>query len=111
MAERADGTGIARIKAMKPRFYSGIMNRISKGASGEGNGTGGVVFGSRQSGGRVGARTLDNEQAFTLVELLAVIAIIALLAGIVLGTAGIATTKSHESRRKGEHARWLTAIE
>src|SRR5687767_4612833 len=50
-------------------------------------------------------------RGFTLIELLVVIAIIAILAGIVLGTAGLATTKSREARIKGEHAQLLTHIE
>lgn len=49
--------------------------------------------------------------AFTLIELLAVIAIIGLLAAMVLGLSGLATTKSREARMRGEHAKLLTAIE
>jgi prepilin-type N-terminal cleavage/methylation domain-containing protein len=50
-------------------------------------------------------------RAFTLIELLAVIAIIGLLSALVLGLSGTATTKSREARIRGEHARLLSDIE
>jgi prepilin-type N-terminal cleavage/methylation domain-containing protein len=49
--------------------------------------------------------------AFTLIELLAVIAIIGLLSGLVVGLSGIATAKSREARIRGEHHRLSTAID
>src|SRR5687768_15920298 len=95
---------------MSPRFYSagsgGQMNRISKGVlKGEGIGKGGAGCTLKGKGAGGGCN------GFTLVELLAVIAIIALLAGIVVGVSGTATIKSREGRMRAEHAELVTAIE
>ncbi len=49
--------------------------------------------------------------AFTLVELLVVISIIALLASLTVGLSGLASRKSKESRVKGDLSRLDTAIE
>ena len=57
------------------------------------------------------AKGKKGERAFTLIELLAVIAIIGLLAGVVLGTAGIATEKSRQSRIRTELNRLVSDIE
>lgn len=48
---------------------------------------------------------------FTLVELLAVTAIIAILAGIVLGISGFATKKSDRAKALGDIERIKTALE
>lgn len=64
--------------------------------------------------GRLGKRRFGagwSRKAFTLIELLAVIAIIGLLAGLVVGLSGLATAKSREARMRGEHAKLLTNIE
>src|SRR4051812_40318439 len=87
MAERANGTGIARFKAMSPNIFNFELNRISKGE------------------GRKG------ERAFTLIELLVVIAIIGLLAGMVLMLSGASTAAGRRSRIKAELTRLQTAIE
>jgi prepilin-type N-terminal cleavage/methylation domain-containing protein len=79
---------------MNPNFFNFAGNRISKGMR-----------------SRRGTPGFKGERAFTLIELLAVIAIIGLLAGIVLTTAGISVTKSRESRIKAEHQKLVTAIE
>jgi prepilin-type N-terminal cleavage/methylation domain-containing protein len=65
----------------------------------------------RQKGMRWVSATKARVGAFTLIELLAVIAIIALLAGLVLGTAGLATEKMRESRVRAEHGKLVTAID
>lgn len=49
--------------------------------------------------------------AFTLIELLTVIAIIGVLAGLIVGLSGLASGKSRESRIKTEHSRLVMAIE
>jgi prepilin-type N-terminal cleavage/methylation domain-containing protein len=49
--------------------------------------------------------------AFTLIELLTVIAIIGLLAGLIIGGAGLAKVKGAEARIRGELERLVTAIE
>lgn len=49
--------------------------------------------------------------AFTLIELLTVIAIIGVLAGLVVGLSGLATGKARESRIRTEHSRLVMAIE
>jgi prepilin-type N-terminal cleavage/methylation domain-containing protein len=49
--------------------------------------------------------------AFTLIELLAVIAIIGLLAGLAIGVSGLVVEKNRVARMRGEHANLLTAIE
>jgi len=54
---------------------------------------------------------LRNQRAFTLIELLVVIAIIGLLAGLVVGGAGIATTKMRKARVEAERDALITAIE
>jgi prepilin-type N-terminal cleavage/methylation domain-containing protein len=82
---------------MSPTLYNFMGNRISKGNRKEGH-----------------APTFKGKKAtwaFTLVELLAVIAIIGLLAGIVLGTSGIAVEKSRLSRIRAEKEKLVTAIE
>lgn len=56
-------------------------------------------------------RGASGEWAFTLIELLTVIAIIGVLAGLVVGLSGLATAKSREARIRGEHARLITGIE
>src|SRR5439155_4656609 len=53
----------------------------------------------------------SNCLAFTLVELLVVISIIALLAGLTVGLSGVAIRKSKESRMRGELNRLVTLIE
>src|SRR5688500_9528232 len=53
----------------------------------------------------------SKTQAFTLIELSVVIAISASRAGIGLGTAGLATTKSREARVRADHAKLVTNIE
>ncbi len=55
--------------------------------------------------------TMRAQAAFTLIELLTVIAIIGLMAGLVIGLSGLATTKSRASRMQAEHQRLVTAIE
>jgi prepilin-type N-terminal cleavage/methylation domain-containing protein len=78
-------------------FLGTVVNRISKG-----------IWWKRATPvvkGKKGGR------AFTLIELLAVIAIIGLLAGVVLGTAGIATEKSRQSRIRTELNRLVSDIE
>ena len=52
-----------------------------------------------------------GRRAFTLIELLTVIAIIALLAGLVVGLGGKATEANRAGRVKAEHQRLVTAIE
>ena len=86
-------------------FQGFEMNRISKGRV--------MVepIDQRHKGAEVPNERKARVGAFTLIELLAVISIIALLAGLVLGTAGLATTKSRESRMKGELAKIQTGIE
>lgn len=65
------------------------------------------VTGNNSGRSATGATT----RAFTLVELLAVIAIIGLLSGLIVGLSGVAVQKQRESRIKGEHGKLLTAIE
>lgn len=52
-----------------------------------------------------------NRLAFTLIELLTVISIIAVLAGLVVGLAPVASAKMKEARVRGELAGLVTAIE
>jgi type II secretion system protein G len=52
-----------------------------------------------------------NRQAFTLIELLVVITVIAILAGLVLNTAGYIQKKSARSRAEAEVAALSAAIE
>jgi general secretion pathway protein G len=52
-----------------------------------------------------------NRQAFTLIELLVVITVIAILAGLVLNTAGYVQKKSARSRAEAEVAALSAAIE
>jgi prepilin-type N-terminal cleavage/methylation domain-containing protein len=52
-----------------------------------------------------------NRLAFTLIELLTVISIIAVLAGMVVGLAPVASAKMKEARVRGELAGLVTAIE
>jgi prepilin-type N-terminal cleavage/methylation domain-containing protein len=47
---------------------------------------------------------------YTLIELLTVIAIIGILAGLILGTAGLASSKARLSRAQGEKAALVSAI-
>ncbi len=53
----------------------------------------------------------QNRRAFTLVEMLVVIAIIAIVAGLIVGLAGRAATARTNSRMKAELAQLETAIE
>jgi type II secretory pathway pseudopilin PulG len=53
----------------------------------------------------------SNFRAFTLIDLLAVIAIIGVLAGMVVGLSGIAIEKQRASRIRTEHTKLMTAIE
>ena len=48
---------------------------------------------------------------FTLVELLTVISIIALMAGIAVSVGGLAKTKSRQARMNSEHQKLVTAID
>src|SRR4051794_19013634 len=63
--------------------------------------------------GRVFGRLLagKTQPGFTLIELLVVISIIGILAGLVLGLAGLATRKSRESRIRTELTKLVTDIE
>lgn len=58
-----------------------------------------------------GARKIAVERAFTLVELLVVISIIGLLAGLFLGIGGVATLKGREGRIRAELQHHNTVIE
>src|ERR1041385_3154104 len=82
---------------MSPTLYNFMGNRISKG--------------NRKEGQEPTFKGKKATWAFTLVELLAVIAIIGLLAGIVLATGGTAISASRKARIQGEHSRLVTAIE
>lgn len=57
------------------------------------------------------AASVRRAAAFTLIELLTVIAIIAVLAGLLVGLAPIATTRIREARLKGELNDLVTSIE
>jgi len=57
------------------------------------------------------AASVRRAVAFTLIELLTVIAIISVLAGLLVGLAPIATTRIREARLKGELNDLVTAIE
>lgn len=58
-----------------------------------------------------GLSRLRSRLAFTLIELLTVITIIAVLAGMVVGLAPVASAKMKEARVRGELAGLVTAIE
>jgi prepilin-type N-terminal cleavage/methylation domain-containing protein len=104
---------------MRPNFTGGdladaIGTRISKGTDlcerlvqRRKGVVGGKLVGARKR--TSGAKAWVG--AFTLIELLAVIAIIGLLAGLVLSTAGLATRKMREARMKAEHQKIVTGIE
>jgi type II secretion system protein G len=55
--------------------------------------------------------TIPGNSAFTLVELMTVIAIIAVLAGLILGVAGYATRKADYSRAMGDMEKIKNALE
>src|SRR5258706_1355184 len=93
---------------MSPNFTDAMGARISKGVD---LSRGIVIRHKGMRGEGKGLVEAKQVEAFTLIELLTVIAIIALLAGLVLGTAGLATRKSQEGRMKGEHGRLQTAID
>jgi prepilin-type N-terminal cleavage/methylation domain-containing protein len=57
------------------------------------------------------AASVRRAVAFTLIELLTVIAIISVLAGLLVGLAPVATTRIREARLKGELNDLVTAIE
>lgn len=59
----------------------------------------------------LGSDCRRNRLAFTLIELLTVISIIAVLAGLVVGLAPVASAKMKEARVRGELAGLVTAIE
>lgn len=56
-------------------------------------------------------RTSSSKAAFTIVELLVVISIIALLAGLVVGLAGMASSKSKEARVRAEMNQLIADID
>ena len=56
-------------------------------------------------------RTSPSKEAFTIVELLVVISIIALLAGLVVGLAGMASSKSKEARVRAEMNQLIADID
>jgi prepilin-type N-terminal cleavage/methylation domain-containing protein len=56
-------------------------------------------------------RALDPRAGFTLIELLVVIAIIAIVAGLVVGLAGIASERKRISRAQAERDKLVTLIE
>ncbi len=60
---------------------------------------------------RAARMSVRPKLAFTLIELLTVIAIMGLLAGLIVGGAGLAKTKSTESRIRGEMEKLVTAID
>src|SRR5438045_7679958 len=56
-------------------------------------------------------RSYANKRAFTLIELLAVIAIIGILAAILIPTIGSAQTAARKAKTRSQFAQWAAAIE
>jgi prepilin-type N-terminal cleavage/methylation domain-containing protein len=97
---------------MSPNFDNAsrarLANRISKGTDLSKRV---VAMVKGEEGKKVTLAEEARVGAFTLIELLTVIAIIGVLAGLILGAAGIGVLKSHEARMRGEHQKLMTAIE
>ena len=66
---------------------------------------------SREQGAKSGVGARRGGGAFTLVELLATVAVIAVVAGLVLGTLGYVNRKGAEGRAKAEVAALSAAID
>jgi prepilin-type N-terminal cleavage/methylation domain-containing protein len=105
------GTDLVRKKAQ--RLKGAVIGEIEAVCTREGYGLSEALGAPRGARGAtrptLGLRARVG--AFTLIELLAVIAIIGLLAGLVLGTAGLATRKAREARMKAQHGKLITGIE
>lgn len=108
MAERTDGRGVAG--AVRVNFTETRMKNLNTAGGQQSK----IESQSLVTSAATSSKphfVIRNQGAFTLVEMLTVIAIIAILAGLILGGAGIATVKSRTSKVKGERSALVTAIE
>lgn len=70
-----------------------------------------IIEGGRNRAGAVVSRSAAARRAFTLIELLTVIAIIAALAGLLIPLSSLASTKMRVARVSVELNKYVTAIE